>query len=308
LDAVGSVVADGLELVTFVEKALLLKSLPVFGRASPDQIATILDRTRERAFTPGASLFREGESPETIFFLLEGRAQLEEGNHTFELGPHDVVGLLPAIARRSHSASCHAETAVQALTLRVDAFLEILEDFFDLTCALLAHLSARLIAADPHQLGARAFAGEGPPFLDDVRPIQLIEKIVFMKSVRLLAGASAEELSRIGRESDAVSFRSGEEVFRAGDPADAFYLMLQGRLAQHGPRSSVGAIDVLGQGRYAHSVRAEEASYCLRVPAERFFDLLEDHFDLASLIARDLSECVRACSAEAEAIRPDRPI
>jgi CRP-like cAMP-binding protein len=292
--------------VTFVEKALLLKSLPVFGDANPDQIAAILDRTRECAFMPGAPLFRKGESPETIYFLLEGRAHLEEGAHAFDLGPHDAVGLLPAIARQSHTASCRAETAVHTLALRVDAFLEVLEDFFDLTCALLAHLSARLIEADPLELGARVFEVEGPPFLDDVRPIELIDKIVFMKSVRLLAGASAEELSCIGRDADAVAFDSGEEVFRAGDHADAFYLTLQGRLAQHGPRTSVGAIDVLGQGRYAQSVIAVEPSYCLRVPAEQFFDLLEDHFDLASLIARDLSGCVRAYSSQSEAFGPVR--
>ncbi len=282
---------DRSNLVSFVERALLLKTLPVLDGARPDQIAAILHHLRDRSFVPGATLFRAGESPEEIHFILEGRARMNFAGGSVRRGPGQLVGVQSALEQRPRLSTCVSETAVQTLALRTDDLHDLLEDFFDLTRALLAFYAGRVLALG----GIAPSEAEAPAPFASARggPIDLIDKIVLMKSVRLLAGASVDELARLGREVTECEYAAGDDVCRAGDRADAFWLVVRGRLGGRGPRASVGALDVLRQGIYATTVRAAEPSRALRVPAERFFDLLEDHFAMTSRIVADLSAAAR---------------
>jgi CRP-like cAMP-binding protein len=294
---------DRNNLVSFVERALFLKTLPVLDKARPDQIAAILHHLRDRSFVPGAALFRTGESPEEIHVILEGRARMNFAGGSLRRGPGQLVGVQSALEQRPRSSTCVSETAVQTLALRVDDLHELLEDFFDLTRALLAFYAGRvLVLGGPDARAAEGDAGSTPAGGLSGPAVELIDKIVFMKSVRLLQGASIDELARLGREVTESVYDAGDEVFREGDRADAFYLVLRGRLGGRGARASVGALDVLRQGAYARTARADEPSRALRVPAERFFDLLEDHFAMTSRLLGDLSAAARRL-ALAQAVR-----
>ncbi len=277
---------DRRNLVSFVERALLLKTLPVLSDASPDQIAAIVDHLRERSFMPGAPLFRAAEAPREIHLVVEGRVRAEPPDGR-RFGPAQFVGMLAALEQHPHTVGCVSETAVQTLALGVDDLFDLLEDFFDLTRALLGYL-ARHVAG---RLDGDAPDG-GAPFGGGA-PAELIDKSVFMKSVPLLAGASIDELARLGREVTEENYAAGARVFAAGQRAEAFFLVLRGRPGAFGPRTSVGALDVLGQAAHAETVVATQPSRVLRVPGERFFDLLEDHFDLTARIARQLSAAAR---------------
>ena len=277
--------------IDFVEHALLLKSLPALADANPDQLAAILEAVRERSFAPGATLLRPGETPTEVHIIVEGKVRLVQEKRTVWLGRGDVVGVLGALEQRPQTVLCLCDSAVQTLSVRIDDFFDLMEDFFDLARAMMGFLARRVIEVGAaHQF----HDGEGAAFSARARPVSLIERLVFMKSVPLLAGGSMEELARLAAEATEVEFGAGEVVYAEGAPADAFWLVLSGRLGPYGPRTSAGAIDVLAQVSHRETVVATEPSLALRIPAERFFDLVEDHIDLMRRLTRDLGRVVRA--------------
>ncbi len=288
---------EGQNLVGFVERALLLKTLPVLNETGADEIAAIVNRLEDRSFLPGATLFSAGEVPTALHVLFEGRAKiaLPHGSITRKSG--EVVGLLDALEQQPYGSSCVCETAVHTVALRVDDFYDLLEDFPDLSRALIGFLAREVSVYVDEQVRHRHLDREGAPFTGRAQPIELIDKIVFMKSVPLLSGASVEELARLGGEVAEVVYEPGAVVARGGERADAFYVVLRGRLGTRGPRATVGVLDVLQQGAFTQTVVAMEPTRVLRVPGERFFDLLEDHFDMAIAIARRLSAAMRASLA-----------
>jgi CRP-like cAMP-binding protein len=288
------------DLVGFVERALLLKALPVLCDASANQIAAVVEHLRERSFTPGTELFRVGAIVDGLRLLCKGRVRLELPGDIIarRCGPGDVVGWTVALEQRPSPYSCVAETAGRIAMVSVHDLFELGDDFFDLARSLLAHLARRVRGCMGRARPAPCFEVEGAPFVGVGRSLDLAEKIVFMRSVGLLHEASVDDLARLGKEVAEVAYATGDEVHRAGEPAAAFYLVLHGRLGARGPRTCVGALDVLLQETYSSTVVATEPSRVLRVPAERFFDLLEDHMDMTWHVVSDLGHVLNAAESE----------
>ena len=58
-----------------------------------------------------------------------------------------------------------------------------------------------------------------------------IEKVIFLKSVDIFSHATIEELGKIAALTEEVYFDPGEAIYRQGEPTDAIYLVLKGRVA-----------------------------------------------------------------------------
>ncbi len=124
----------------------------------------------------GKRLFAEGEPPESIFFIRDGRLRLErDGTTPWVFEGRTAIGVFDALLDRPHARTAIAETDLHLLKLRVDYWLELLEDSFGLARAALrnsvitvAGLEARrwatqdaphgtVVARVPSVLGTLAF-------------------------------------------------------------------------------------------------------------------------------------------------------
>ncbi len=137
---------DGLEPI---EKALLLEEMPVFSRATSEQISQLAAITQEVKMTESELLFREGDTP-AIYILLEGELSLEP-----------VAGGQPAFARAGDSVAVYetlggeestgwkAHVTRGGLALRVEreALFDLLADHIDLLQGLFSALQRRQQAA-----------------------------------------------------------------------------------------------------------------------------------------------------------------
>src|SRR3989304_2594373 len=74
-----------------------------------------------------------------------------------------------------------------------------------------------------------------------------IEKVIFLKSVDIFKHATIEELGGVAALTEEVHFEPGETIFREGEPVDAIYLVLKGRVA------------VEGNGQVVRGVREKKA-------------------------------------------------
>ncbi len=255
-----------------------------------DRMTSIVE---EEDVPAGKRLFAEGEPPESIFFVREGRVRLErDGTGPWLFEGRTVIGVFDALLDRPHARTAIAETDLHLLKLRVDSWLELLEDSFGLARAALrnsvttvAGLEARRWAAEeaPHgEVVARV-----PPVLGT---LAFVERLAVLADVQMLRGAGIQVLVELADMMEEVTFEPGETILGRGNPRGEALLVLQGEAEGNrldpglrvvfGPGSVVGGVASLGEPVLAWEARAITRVRALSMRLEDWFDLMEEHFDL----------------------------
>jgi CRP-like cAMP-binding protein len=130
-----------------------------------------------------------------------------------------------------------------------------------------------------------------------------IEKVIFLKSLDIFKHATIEELGGVAALTEEVHFEPGETIFREGEPVDAIYLVLKGRVAvegngqvvrEVGEKQAFGTVAALDRNPAIHTVKAIDAVYALKLNAQDFDDILSLDFELVRAIFRALCRMIRA--------------
>jgi CRP-like cAMP-binding protein len=134
------------------------------------------------------------------------------------------------------------------------------------------------------------------------RSLATIEKVVFLKSVDIFSHATIEELGRVAALTEEVHFEPGETIFRKGEPTDAIYLILEGRVAIEGnvhivrearEKQALGTVAALDRNPAVHTVKAIDAVYALKLNAQDFDDILSVDFELVRAVFHALGQIIR---------------
>jgi NTE family protein len=134
------------------------------------------------------------------------------------------------------------------------------------------------------------------------RSLATIEKVVFLKSVDIFSHATIEELGRVAALTEEVHFEPGETIFRKGEPTDAIYLILAGRVAIEGnghivrearEKQALGTVAALDRNPAVHTVKAIDAVYALKLNAQDFDDILSVDFELVRAVFHALCQIIR---------------
>lgn len=135
-----------------------------------------------------------------------------------------------------------------------------------------------------------------------------------LRAVALLDGLTDDQLRQLWEAGDEVAFEPGDELFRSGEPADFWWLLLDGRieLVRHVGQEDVvlGAMATPGQwaggfqawdehGVYMATGRAAAPGRILRVPAERLAALAQSWFPFGVHLIKGLMQTVRNIEATA---------
>ena len=129
-----------------------------------------------------------------------------------------------------------------------------------------------------------------------------IEKVIFLKSVDIFSHATVEELGRIAALSEEVYFDPGETIYHEGEPTDAIYLVLKGRVAvegngrvvrELGEAQALGTVAALDRHPAVHTVKAIDSVYALKLNAQDFDDILSLDFDLVRAVFYALCRLIR---------------
>ena len=119
----------------------------------------------------------------------------------------------------------------------------------------------------------------------------------------LLANVGDDDLARIAQASRVVNVRTGELVFREGQPCDGFYIVAEGavRLYKIGPDGRERTLHVVrppyafaeavmfGPGAFPASATAVEDSRLIRVQREPFLRMLREQPETAFRVIESLS-------------------
>lgn len=132
--------------------------------------------------------------------------------------------------------------------------------------------------------------------------LSIIEKVIFLKSVDIFEHATVEQLGRIAGLTEEVHFKPGETIFKEGEPGDAFYLLLSGRVSiekngntirEMKEKEAFGTLEVLDFHPRAATAKAVDQVRALKLNGQEFHDLLALDIEMVQAVLRTLCGLVR---------------
>jgi CRP-like cAMP-binding protein len=238
-----------------------LRIFEPFRELDPDALRALTPALTEVRLAPGEVLMQRGDSAEHVYLLLRGRLAVESPEDQglaplALLGPGDLVGEIAVLAGGSRSATVRAAEASELLRLARA----------DLELALERH---------PDLLGS---------FVDTVR--RRLWRSQLGTHLRGLFGSPDPALlAELERDVEWVTLASGQELFRHGDPGDAAYIVMSGRLRvvdgagrvlnEAAPGETLGEMALLADQPRSATVFAVRDSQLARIPTAAFNALIE---------------------------------
>ncbi len=135
--------------------------------------------------------------------------------------------------------------------------------------------------------------------------ISTVEKVLFMKSIDLFRALPSEELAQIAEIAEEQPMTAGERIFAEGEPGDALYLIVEGRVKVHkgekelvrlGIRDVFGEMAVLDSEPRSASVTAVEDAVLLKIGRDDFRDILIERPEIAMGVMKVLTRRLRETS------------
>ncbi|TMA74859.1 MAG: cyclic nucleotide-binding domain-containing protein [Deltaproteobacteria bacterium] len=135
--------------------------------------------------------------------------------------------------------------------------------------------------------------------------ISTVEKVLFLKSIDLFRALPSEELAQIAEIAEEQPLAAGDQVFAQGEPGDALYLIVEGKVKVHqgnkelvrlGERDVFGEMAVLDSEPRSASVTAVEDAVLLKIGRDDFRDILGERPEIAMGVMKVLTRRLRETS------------
>jgi len=255
-----------------------------------NRLSSILE---EEDVAAGDCIYAAGDPPDHFYFARQGRVDLVREGRPVEVfeGP-GAFGMFDAILERPHSQSAYARSPLELLRVGVDAWLELLEDSFEL--ARMAVLrGARNVAALEERLWAngRQLPPPGPRVLGTTGArLDVVERLAVLMQTPPLRGAGAQPVSDLALLCEEVSFAAGERLFERGVAPESVFVIVDGRVdaSRDNPRVAwrggpgqvvCGVVSFAEQGTEweAHAVTKTRT---LAFGIDDWFDVMEENFEM----------------------------
>lgn len=136
-----------------------------------------------------------------------------------------------------------------------------------------------------------------------VKKLTTIEKMIRLKSVDIFEQANVEQLARIAGLTQEVDLASGETIYAEGEPSDALYFLLSGRVRfeksgtpafEVKEGETFGTLAALILQPHLYSAKAAGVVHILKLDARDFHDLLSLDSGLALAVLRVLCRLIRS--------------
>jgi len=263
------------------------------GTLEPWVTARLAANLEEQDAAPGDPIFTAGDPPDHFFFLRQGQVDLvRDGKTTETVAGPTALGMLDALQERPRSHSARARTPLSLLRVRVDPWLELLEDSFELAQMAVRRLARNVAALEEERWATSADPPrETPLFVEShAARLDVVDRVAVLMQASLLRGAGAQPISDLAALSDDVSFAPGEALFTRGAPTERVFVLFDGRVtatrdAPHVTWSGGPGQVVCGTASFAGKARDWEASAvtptrALVFAVEDWLDVMEENFEM----------------------------
>ena len=241
----------------------LLASLELFDDLPESMIREIAGILEEQVVPAGAVLIQpQASDDDSLYMVISGRLKVSISLHGHEqvlavCGPREIVGETAFLTGYRRSATVSALDATRVLRLSRASYAVIERTYPDAAARMSRILARRLRRS---QLG------------------------IALHRSRLFGALDGAVLRDVEADLELVTLRGGEMLFRQGDPGDALYLVVNGRLrvvarqqtgeervlAELGRGETVGEMAILGGEHRSATVYAVRDTNLARLSRENF--------------------------------------
>ncbi len=267
-----------------------------FGMQVGTVDAWVIDRLTsllvDRVFHTGQVLWERGSSPEHVFFMRGGQVRFDRASgDTWTYLGNWLVGSYEAIIDAPYNSTATAIADFSALSIRASEWSALMEDSMQLvrralmrTTKAIAALEDRFVDAFPTRPNVAWWA---PP----AGEWGVVERLALLADVRMLRGAGVQVLADLAAVSRAVSYAPGEIVLRRHVPRHDLIILAEGvveatrvdpdRVHPYVAGDLVCGAAAFGDPALHWEVRAKTAVRGVACAIDTWFDLMEEHYELA---------------------------
>ena len=280
--------------IGLIERVLFLRRLPHLAGLPDSEVTAVAEHCRERRFSGGRLLLRDGEAVESIYVLLAGRVGVgRRGRFLGEVGPGAVIGGQIVISRDRHGMEARATTEVEALELDAEVMLDILEDHFSFV-----QRAIRDAARQNLELAERLRESVDRPRPIQVEPfppggLDFVDRLRILRAGGPFRRSSIDALAELARGMAPVVFQPGVTLWRQGDPSGRNVLVVSGTVncrsirpggdsAFHAlPGFPLGSLESFAGQAYRSTAVTETEVTALEVETYVLMDIFEDNFEVS---------------------------
>jgi CRP-like cAMP-binding protein len=274
-----------------VERELFMRSL-LFGRPLASGAKQLGRGMRERFFEAGSVLYEAGAPADYVYFIVSGQVRLSApGVPDWEFGSSSVIGGVDADLERPYTRTARALSDVEALVLNNDDRLEVLEDNFEQTRGMIRFMAERLYQMTQQLPGTDSVRELDYAACPKREPLPLVERVLTLRESPIFSRCGIQALVSLAPLIEEEQFAPGQILYEPGNTRGAFCVIACGTvevsrgarqsISHYGPGTLVGGAAALADIERDERARAIDDGLALRVRLEEFFDVMEDHFDLA---------------------------
>lgn len=245
-----------------------LAVVPLFAGARPETVRALAEHARERSYPAGVQLIRQGDPAAQVYLVLDGqlRTMLDgddaSGRALTWLGPGALFGEIGVLTGGVREATVVADTNATVVEIPAAGFEELLEQEEAIARGVARQAACRL------------------------REAQLSRQLA-----RLFPDVDARIQAAVRGSVDWVELCPGDHLVERGDPADAAYIVVSGRLqaivgdtgddetvlAETGPGELVGEMALLEGGIRAATLVAIRNTEVARLGRAQLLTALRPH-------------------------------
>ncbi len=275
-----------------IGRILALRTFPGFLGLDPSDLATMAEVSELNWFARGDEMIAPGRPVTHIHMLLEGAVDiLKDGEVARRLEARGAVGGLAALAGSEQGQHVVAAEPTLSLMLAVEDMFDVFEDNFRLASAVLKAMTREMLNTRRSLQGGPGYnpPEPGPP-ASEVPELGLVEKMMWTHRALPFGKDFIEAIAELSSAAQEVRVKSGTVLWKASDPSDDYFGIVSGVLAgvtnegqafRFGSKSMVGILDALSSSPRWYTATAETDLVMIRFEPRVYFEILEDHTDMA---------------------------
>ena len=135
--------------MTLEEDVELLRNIPLFAKIEPSKLKLLAFTSQRLTFNPGDSLFKQGDSGDALYVIMEGDADVlvdtPGGQITVAtMGKNDFVGDIAVLCDVPRTATVTATSQLTTLRITKDLFFQLVCQFPQIAIEIMRVLARRL--------------------------------------------------------------------------------------------------------------------------------------------------------------------
>ena len=119
--------------------------MPFFKRANLTVLGQLIRFEELARFQPGESLWKPGETVDSMALILDGRFRLRDGRARVDAPAGSVLGAYEILGREGRVEHWVAEQPSRVLFVRRELFIDLLEDHHDFAQSYLAKAGRTIV-------------------------------------------------------------------------------------------------------------------------------------------------------------------